>query len=243
MAGIDQSQKSGVGGFTLIELMVALVLGLLVIGMLVTVYLGNMRSSQFQNGLLRVQENGRFAIDMMSRTIRMAGYEDSAAVASPIKGTDTAADAALAQTNVQTGTDIIAVTFDGGAGIRDCQGDLIPLGSPRTSQYVVRNDFNLVCITNSGAGESELSEGVEDMQVLYGVDPSGDGIPNHYVEAANVGVGNWDSITSVEVTLLVNSVSNVLSSPDNVCIGCVVFPGSTDRRIRAEFQTIIDIRN
>ena len=108
----------------------------------------------------------------------------------------------------------------------------------------MRNDSNLVCITNgAGAGESELSEGIEDMRILYGVDPDEDGVANHYVTAANVGVGNWDKITSVELTLLVNSVSNALPSPDNVCIGCVVFPGSTDRRIRAEFQTTVDIRN
>jgi len=42
---------------------------------------------------------------------------------------------------------------------------------------------------------------------------------------------------------LVNSVSRVLREPDNVCMGCVVFPGSTDRFLRAEFQTTVDIRN
>jgi len=248
VTGFKQRGEPVARGLTLVELMVGMVLGLVVLGLLLTVYLNFMQSSRFQNGVLRIHENGRFAIDMMSRTVRMAGYDDPANGATvaglTIKGSTTIADAPLTQTGIKENTDIIAITFEGGTGIRDCQGNSFLAGVSRTNQYAVQDDSNLVCLTNgTGAAVSELAEGVEDMQVLYGVDPDGDGVANHYVDAANVGGGNWDNITSVEITLLVNSIVNVLKGPDNVCMGCVVFAGSTDRLIRAEFQTVIDIRN
>lgn len=246
--GLAVKRASHEQGFTLVELMVALVLGLLVLGMVITAYLGNTQASRFQNGVLRVQENGRFAIDMLSRTMRMAGYDDPASAAPvtghAIKGAATAGAAALTQTGIKANTDIIAVTYEGGTDIRDCQGNNFAQGVVRTSQYAVRDDGNLVCLTNAtGATVQELAEGIEDMQILYGIDPDEDGVANRYVDVANIGVGNLDNIISLEITLLVNSVVNVLPATDNVCLGCVVFAGSTDQLLRAEFQTIIDIRN
>ena len=258
MTGFSWHRRSGPGGFSLVELMVALTLGLVVMGLVLTVYMNNMAAAQFQNGLLRVQENGRFAIDVLSRTIRMAGYDDPSNGVNlpglPAEGVTDAADADLlittkTGTGIMANTDIIAVTYEGGAGIRDCEGqgaaDGFVLGATRTSQYAIRDDFNLICLTNAiiDEQETELAEGVEDMQVLYGIDPDGDGVANHYVDAANVGVGNWDRVASVQITLLVNSVVNVLRQPDNFCMGCIEFPGSTDQLLRAEFQTTIEIRN
>jgi type IV pilus assembly protein PilW len=258
MTGFRQYRRPDPDGFTLVELMVALTLGLIVLGLVLTVYLGGMQAARFQNGLLRVQENGRFAIDALSRTMRMAGYDDPMNLPSlsafnpPIEGVTNADDSDLLITTttgtaIMANTDTIAVTFQGGLGtsIRDCQGSPIPLNTLRTSQYAVRDDFKLICLTDvmNNEEESELAEGVEDMQVLYGIDPDGNGVANHYVDAANIGAGNWDNITSVQITLLVNSVVNVLRTPDNFCMGCVVFPGSTDQLIRAEFQTTVDIRN
>ena len=248
MIGPSKTLRPGLRGFTLIELMIALVLGLLVMGMVITVYLSNMQASRFQNGLLRVQENGRFAIDVLTRTMRMAGYDDPASAASvtghAIEGAATAGAAALTQTGIKTNTDIIAVTYEGGTDIRDCQGNNFVQGIIRTSQYAIRDDGNLVCLTDAaGSTAMELAEGIEDMQILYGIDSNDNGVANRYVDVANIGVGNLDNIISLEITLLVNSVSNVLASTDNVCLGCVVFAGSTDQLLRAEFQTIVDIRN
>ena len=250
MRRVNQIKKQQSAGFSLVELMVSLTLGLLILGLLVTVYLNNMQTNRFQNGLLRVQENGRFAVDMLTRPIRMAGYDDPAtsAVVVPasggIKGALLSADAPISLTDITTGTDIIAVTFEGGAGIRDCQGSSVPVDKVRTSQYAIQGS-KLVCVTETDAVASlvtELAEGIEDMRIRYGVDPDDNGVPNFYVDSANVGA-NWNRIASVEITLLVNSIDNVLRAPENVCIGCTVFAGTADRMIRGEFQTVVAIRN
>ena len=61
-------------GVTLIELMVAMVIGLLLLSGLVNVLVGSKKSYQWQDELSRLQENGRFAVQTLSREIRLAGY-------------------------------------------------------------------------------------------------------------------------------------------------------------------------
>ena len=49
-------------GVTLVELMIAMVLGLLVSGGIITVFLTTSNSNRVQNQLARLQEEGRYAI-------------------------------------------------------------------------------------------------------------------------------------------------------------------------------------
>lgn len=60
-------------GFTLVELMVSLVLGLIVIGGVVSVFLSNQQSYRTNQALGEVQDNSRIAFELMARDIRDAG--------------------------------------------------------------------------------------------------------------------------------------------------------------------------
>ncbi len=64
------------GGFTLIELMVALVLGVFLIGGVVATYLAGRAAAFDAEDLSRMQENVRFASDYLVRDIRNAGFSD-----------------------------------------------------------------------------------------------------------------------------------------------------------------------
>lgn len=61
------------GGFTLIELMVAMLLGLVVIAGVSSVFLANMRSSRTNGALGEVQDGSRVSFELMARDIRDAG--------------------------------------------------------------------------------------------------------------------------------------------------------------------------
>lgn len=61
-------------GVTLIELMVAMTLGVIILGSALAMFSANKQSFRFSKALARVQDNGRFAIQSMARDIRMAGY-------------------------------------------------------------------------------------------------------------------------------------------------------------------------
>ncbi|HZF32012.1 MAG TPA: PilW family protein [Gammaproteobacteria bacterium] len=67
---IQRSQR----GLTLVELMVALLIGLLLTGGAIQVFLANRAAFAFNESMQRVQENGRFALDTLMFNSRMAGY-------------------------------------------------------------------------------------------------------------------------------------------------------------------------
>jgi type IV pilus assembly protein PilW len=61
-------------GLSLIELMVAVAIGVLVVLGVVEIFGGTRIAYNMQEGLSRVQENGRFALDFVRRDVRMAGH-------------------------------------------------------------------------------------------------------------------------------------------------------------------------
>lgn len=61
-------------GLTLIELMVAMVIGLLLLMGTVSMFISNKQSYKIQEEMGRLQENARFAIDTMVGDLRMAGH-------------------------------------------------------------------------------------------------------------------------------------------------------------------------
>ena len=64
-------RQAGVG---LVEIMVAVTLSLILTAGLVQVYTGNKQTYRIQESLSRVQENGRFALDFITRDLRSAGF-------------------------------------------------------------------------------------------------------------------------------------------------------------------------
>jgi type IV pilus assembly protein PilW len=67
------SRQASEAGFTLVELLVALALGLFLMGGVVSIFVSNQQSARTNNGIARLQENARFAVELLSREIRDAG--------------------------------------------------------------------------------------------------------------------------------------------------------------------------
>lgn len=61
-------------GFTLVEILIALAIGLFMAGVVATLYVNMRNSFRYQEDFARLQESGRFALEAISRDIRMAGY-------------------------------------------------------------------------------------------------------------------------------------------------------------------------
>jgi len=99
----------------------------------------------------------------------------------------------------------------------------------------------------SGLSAQELVEGVEDMQLTYGVDTDDDGDAEYYVAADTNGDGTEDldvtEVVAVRVNLLMRSIEdNVLSEAQTYSFnGNTVTAG--DRRLRKVFTATITLRN
>lgn len=73
MNGLKTRRASAMRGFSLVELMVALVLGLLVVGGATSVFVSNRQTYRTAESLARVQESARIAFELMARDVREAG--------------------------------------------------------------------------------------------------------------------------------------------------------------------------
>lgn len=61
-------------GFSMVELLLALALGVVVVAGIVQLFVGNSQTYALLTGQSRMQENGRFALDFIERAVRSAGY-------------------------------------------------------------------------------------------------------------------------------------------------------------------------
>ncbi len=62
-------------GLSLIELLIAMTLGLMLISGMIAVFAGNKRSSDLNSAMADIQESARFALDNIAGEIRMSGFQ------------------------------------------------------------------------------------------------------------------------------------------------------------------------
>jgi type IV pilus assembly protein PilW len=196
-------------GMTLVELMVALTIGLgivLMAGRLLVLANGAYAAQAESAG---VEDGGRFAIDLIGRAVRQAGAVDIDTVADPAADTAPARLAGLDARSLSratagiddplpaavNGSDVLAVRFPGDSGgAVDCAGFPVAAGEEGWSIfYVARNgegEAELRCKYRGAAHWSAdaVVSGVDGFQVLYGVDTDDppDGAANRYVNATAV---------------------------------------------------------
>ncbi len=70
----DLAMKPPEMGFSLVELMVAMLIGLIILAAVVQIFVGSNATYRLDEGLARVQEGARFSMDYLAKDIRMAGY-------------------------------------------------------------------------------------------------------------------------------------------------------------------------
>ena len=62
-------------GFSLVEMMIAMTVGLFLISSMIAVFVGNKRTSEVNTAMANIQENARFALDSIARDARVSGFQ------------------------------------------------------------------------------------------------------------------------------------------------------------------------
>jgi type IV pilus assembly protein PilW len=91
MIGFSLDAKNNSAGFTLVELMASVVISLVILAGVVQSVLASKAVYMLQEEMARIQENSRFALDVLTTDIRMAGYTGcggSALVTNVVMDTD-----------------------------------------------------------------------------------------------------------------------------------------------------------
>jgi len=247
-------------GFTLVEIMVAITIGLIMTAGILQISAANKESNRLQRNMGFVQENIRSAMEILGRDIRMAGhYIDNNPAARiltpPMPFINSSPNGTTDTTN--------PVTADGGGAVNDqitinyqvtnanstnCLGQVPPVGA--TGNRFVENHYfikskRLMCQGNGGIAQP-LVEGVESLQILYGENTDGNPLSaNRYVEPAVV---NMNNVVSVRIGMRFISREQVRPTADTnsyALLDADAFdpPANSDRLLRREITTTIFLRN
>lgn len=154
-------------GFTLVELMVALVIALVAMLAATELYMGTRQTYRIQAMQSRLSEDGRFAQSMLQRIILQAGFRPNPTDAIAV-GYITPVDATSFKVKF-TGDGINTVNCDGAAVANATAAELTISGSGGTLSCGTSN-----WITSSGNGSV-----LKDFAVEYGVD-TGPNTPKNY---------------------------------------------------------------
>jgi type IV pilus assembly protein PilW len=193
------NSKAQARGFTLIELMVAMLLGLIVIGGVCSVFLANLNSYDTNQALSEVQSGSRAAFELMARDIRDAGLigcNNGEPIANVVQGSNwwsNWSNAVVGYDRTQTDPAIVS-----GMPARAANTDsLMLLGSADTGLSVAPATGS----TSANAANFKLNEPTSTLQ-------TGDIImvcdPNH---ATIVQITNYNSSNVTVVHDVGNSVS------------------------------------
>lgn len=207
---------AGQRGYSLIELSVAILIALFLIGGVLVVEQGVHRAYKDQSGLGQLQDEERFAMALLTQSIQQAGYfpdptQNSLATAMPVSGTTFATGQALYGSDTNSTApfyDAIYIRFmsSGADGIGLCDGTTAIKQTYTVQFYVAADadgtDYDLYCQVQPGAGTAvPLVKGVTDLRIMYGVHTGGaDYNVDTYEPASAVGT-NWSNVTSVRVML------------------------------------------
>lgn len=244
-------------GFSLVELMVAVVISSLVLIAVIQVFLSNRESFRLQTNLGRVQENSRFSMGHLGRVIRLGGYwgiDKDDWVLGVLSQTNGGVTPVSGTNNDTNGSDTITAVFRGvpDGFTTDCQG-IVRNNAAQTISNRFRRTANNelecgVAVDAGGFTFQPLVDGVEAMHILYGLDTDADGSANQYVPVA--GVGNFDNVVSVRIGLLLVTDDDALAAQvDNTnytVLDETVHDGATvpgDRRLRRLLVRTIQLRN
>jgi len=248
-------------GFSLVEIMIAMTLGVMLLGGTITIFASSKDGYRLQENVAGLQENARFAIHAMRRDIEMAGFPRILDISPFIVTGDTPGGSIQVTSNGGTNlSDTITVQFQSNNPVpanpmiaptnKDCLGAEIDDGNPIINQYFISNN-ELRCRGIGNETPQTLVENVDNLQALYGIDSDDDGIANLYVTATEVedgaisaGTPDWPQVVSLRLALLVASESNT-SSPQNQSFTLLDAPAinKNDGRMYRVFSTTIPLRN
>lgn len=105
--------------------------------------------------------------------------------------------------------------------------------------YIGNNSANVPTLFRASLGNNatiikeELVEGVENMQLMYGVDTNDDNVADKYFVDSDL-VTDFTQVLNVRITLKIQTIEDNIAAEVNI---------DGDRRLRRDFTTSVTIRN
>lgn len=238
-------------GFTLVELLVAMALGLMIM-LIMTQVFGSMKLSyRAQEGLARVQEDGRIAMHFVAREVRKSGFR-APVWNEPLQGYHPLTAASVEGNN--GADDTLQIMYQDNV---DCLGVLNTSIDPETTEAralykritfsVAQQMLRWTCeygatplALTAQLTNQNIIDGVESFQVLYGIDTDfpPDFSVNSWTTADNITIQSTVCLQSsflCETEGLINAMQ--AGVPLAVTIGMLVASPGNAGSVQEEQQT------
>lgn len=237
---VVHASQGGQAGLTLLELLIAMSLGLLLLFGIGTIFVGSNQTYRVQEQNARIQESGRFALEILGRSIRQAGYFNLP-FNNPV-ATATAFGGATINGNATS----VTIQYDG-TGNANCVGDTVAVNTVVSETYSL-NGGNLQC--NGNGNTQPLVSNVQDLQFLYGIDSNGDQSADQYTATP----ANWAQVVTARVCVLMRSQEPGIAIGNQSYLNCAGALGTAtgaaattttpgDTRLYRAFVGTFNLRN
>ncbi|AOE50089.1 PilW family protein [Kangiella sediminilitoris] len=223
-------------GVTLVEMLIAMLIGLIILAGITVVYLSSKKTFNLGSNMVNVHENGRFAINYLVKDLQRAGWVESNVV--PSEGFSLTKPLVNFKNNQTVAggksSDAVTVRY---YGEQNCKGEIPADG-------IVENTYQLVPgdeLSELQCNGVTLLSNVESFQLRYGV-LSQDGL--QYVSADML--TPQSIIKSVQVGIIVASKQKNVTTENSVTVGNVLGEGPytfNDGRYRQVFTNTVLINN
>lgn len=227
-------------GFSLMEVLLASVLGVFLLMSVIEVYLSVKVTWREQLALAQMQQNGRFITQFLLKSVSMANHAQCKNFNknTAIYGYHLHYSTQLLSKKIIQGTDAITIN---GCQLENGKNEqkavtyfIADTGRKNTTHQSILGLYELLASDR----KRELAANVENMHILYGVLSVDQKNIETYLKADQV--KNWLSVGSVEIALLINSEDFVLQTAKPF-----VFAGQTmpaDKRLHKEWDIYIALR-
>ena len=175
MNGPRHTKEAANAGVTLVELMVAIVAGLLLLGGMIEIFIAGKQGFVMQQGVSQAQESGRNGTFMLGRVVRQAGYyrqtrlkRSEIAALFPAGAPPGGSPIVFGTDAGLNGSDTLTVSFQGNqdGAVLDCLGNVVTCdpgpgpdatctADPVQNALTISNTFLLT--TNLNNGQQSLS--------------------------------------------------------------------------------------
>ena len=250
-------------GFSMIELMIALLLSTFVVMVVVALYLNSRESQAHQEAMGRLQENIRIGVGLIERTIRQANYKQIPAARdqNPLLIEAFSFQQLQGHDGGDDGSDWLQVTYNGSSrypanpadpadgAIVDCLGQPVPATATMNNRFQITTAADgrrwLSCARPGSASPDsvELIPDVEALEVLYGI----------YADESRTvtNFSPWNAslepsrVVAIRVALLFRSGEPIAPAPSSASyqLGGKTYGPFDDRFIRIPAESTIVIRS
>ncbi len=197
------------GGYTLIELMVSIAIGLFIVLGLSGIYIVAKKNFLDQDSLGATLENQRYVFTVLTDQVQTAGYfpdpmANNSTAAFPQVTNFSAGNFIFGVGSANAANDSVTVRYQANAAdnLSSCTGSRHKPQATTTysSKFEVDASKRLIC-TDADNNQTVLSENVAGFKILYLADTNGDGIPDRYFYGdAVTSAGLWGSVYSLQVS-------------------------------------------